>query len=64
MTRENSGNKCLIWCVVIAIIVVVLLIFFGFMRKDKVVIHYDSPPDDINSGDAGEVEDGKTPGTQ
>ena len=51
MVRENSGNKCLVWCVVIAIIVVILLIFFGFIRRDKVVIKYDDPAD---SGDAGD----------
>ena len=38
MTRERTGNKCLVWCVVIAVIVVVLLIFFGFVKKDEIVI--------------------------
>ena len=53
MGRENSGNKCLIWCVVIAIIVVVLLIFFGFIRRDKVVIKYEDPSDGGDGGDPG-----------
>ena len=57
MTRENSGNKCLIWCVVIAIIVVLLLIFFGFIRRDKVVVEYENPTD---GGDVGESGDPST----
>ena len=32
MVRENTGNKCLIWCVVIAILVVIVLVFFTFIR--------------------------------
>ncbi len=35
MTRTRTGNKCLIWCVVIAIIMVAFLIFFGFVRDDS-----------------------------
>ena len=35
MNRERTGNKCLIWCVVIAIIICVCLIFFGFVNKDE-----------------------------
>ena len=31
MVRENTGNKCLIWCVVIAILVVIVLVFFTFI---------------------------------
>ena len=32
MERENTGNKCLIWCVVIAILVVLVLVFFTFIK--------------------------------
>ena len=35
MTRTRTGNKLLIWCVVIAIIMVAFLIFFGFVRDDS-----------------------------
>lgn len=31
MTAERAGNKCLLWCVVIAMLAVVILIFFGLM---------------------------------
>ena len=44
MKRERTGNKLLIWCVVIAVIICVCLIFFGFVNKgDKeIVIEVDS----------------------
>lgn len=38
VTRERAGNKCLIWCVVVAVIVVILLIYLSFVRKDDEVI--------------------------
>ena len=42
-TRERTGNKCLIWCVAIAIIVVIILIYMSFIRggDDDVVIKYE-----------------------
>ena len=45
MTRERTGNKCLIWCVIIAIIVVIILIYMSFIRNgdDDVVIKYEYP---------------------
>ena len=47
MVRENKGNKCLTWCVVIAILVVIVLIFFTFIKKDKeIVIEYRDLPED------------------
>lgn len=55
MERENTGNKCLIWCVVIACIVVILLIFFGFVRKDTVEVeveHIVADPTAVVPGDA------------
>lgn len=47
MERENTGNKCLIWCVVIAMIIVVLLIFFGFVKggDDDITIEYEPAKD-------------------
>ena len=49
MKRERTGNKLLIWCVVIAVIICVCLIFFGFVNKgDKeIVIEVDSKDPDV-----------------
>ena len=46
VTRERTGNKCLIWCVVIAIIVVVILIYMSFIRDDKEYIIVDKDQED------------------
>ena len=42
-TRERTGNKCLIWCVIIAIIVVIILVYLSFIRRDDddVIIKYE-----------------------
>ena len=42
-TRERTGNKCLIWCVVIAIIVVIILIYLSFIQRDDndIIIKYE-----------------------
>lgn len=45
MSRERTGNKCLVWCVVIAILVVVCLIFFGFVKDDHQEIIIKMDPD-------------------
>ena len=34
VTRERTGNKCLIWCVVVAVIIVIILIYLSFIRDD------------------------------
>ena len=49
MKRERTGNKLLIWCVVIAVIICVCLIFFGFVNKgDKeIVIEVDTKDPDV-----------------
>ena len=52
MERENTGNKCLVWCVVIAVIVLVLLIFFGFVRQDTVTIEVQDLANDPAVADA------------
>ena len=53
MKRERTGNKLLIWCVVIAVIICVCLIFFGFVNKgDKeIVIEVDSKDPDVPEED-------------
>ena len=30
LKKTRTGNKCLIWCVVIAVIAIILVILFGF----------------------------------
>lgn len=42
-TRERTGNKLLIYCVIIAIIVVIILIYLSFIRRDDddVIIKYE-----------------------
>ena len=49
MTRERTGNKLLIWCVVIALILLVLLVFFGFVHNkgDTEVIVMPPQPEPI-----------------
>mmetsp|Transcript_21639 Transcript_21639/g.28982 ORF Transcript_21639/g.28982 Transcript_21639/m.28982 type:complete len:121 (+) Transcript_21639:689-1051(+) len=44
MNRERTGNKLLIWCVVIAVIICVCLIFFGFVNKGETVIEVEIQP--------------------
>ena len=31
LKKTRTGNKCLIWCVVIAVIAIILVILFGFV---------------------------------
>ena len=48
MTRERTGNKVLIWCVVVAIFVVFFLIFFGFVHKKStniIIVEPQKEPD-------------------
>jgi len=33
MTRERTGNKVLIWCVVLAVLLLAFLVYFGFVAK-------------------------------
>ena len=42
-TRERTGNKLLIYCVIIAIIVVIILIYLSFIKRDDddVIIKYE-----------------------
>ena len=31
LKKTRTGNKCLIWCVVIAVITIILVVVFGFV---------------------------------
>jgi len=35
LSRERTGNKCLLWCIIGGVLLFACLIFFGFFNKDK-----------------------------
>ena len=35
--KVRTGNKCLVWCVIISLLIAIFLIVFNFVKKDAVI---------------------------